>query len=75
MITEQQLKALGVEMKRLREVRGLTQDEVGAAVSISGAAICRYENGTRQPEAAVLFGLEKVLHAPEYSLVKFLKPA
>ena len=73
-LTALQLKALGTEIKRCREGRNLSQGEWGAAVSVSGAAICRYEAGSRQPDATILFKMEKVLHLPDYSLVRLLKP-
>ena len=73
-LEEMRLKQLGAKIRILREGRNLSQGELGAAVSISGAAICRYETGSRMPDAAILFRMEKVLHCPEYTLVNFLKP-
>ena len=73
-LAETRLKALGAEIRILREARNLSQGELGAAVSITGATICRYENGSRQPDATILFRIEKVLHCPEFTLVNFLKP-
>ena len=73
-LTVVQMKTLGREIKRCREGRNLSQGELGAAVSISGAAICRYEAGSRQPDATILFRMETVLNLAEYTLVKFLRP-
>ena len=68
------LKTLGAKIRALREARSLSQGELGAAVSITGATICRYENGSRQPDATILFRMEIVLQCGEHTLVNFLKP-
>lgn len=72
---DKRLVQLGAKIKLLREARNLSQGELGGAVSISGAAVCRYENGSREPSAEILFKIEKVLHCLEHTLVNYLKPA
>lgn len=73
-LAEQRLKQLGAKIRSLREERNLSQGMLGSAVSITGAAISRYESGSRQPDATILFRMEKVLHCPEHTLVNYLRP-
>ncbi len=41
---------LGERIKELRSKKGLTQEELGKLIGISGVAIMRYEKGQREPD-------------------------
>lgn len=38
------------QRRAIREARGIPQKALGRAVGVSGVAICRYENGDRDPQ-------------------------
>jgi DNA-binding transcriptional regulator YiaG len=37
------------EARRIREAAGLTQQQIGEAVGVDGATVCRWESGERHP--------------------------
>lgn len=52
---------IGENIKRIRKERGLTQDELGNLVNLSGVAIMRYEKGQREPRQDTLIKIAKAL--------------
>lgn len=42
--------SVGLRLQKLREARGLGQEEVAEACGMSRVALTRYENGTRVPQ-------------------------
>lgn len=52
---------VGENIKRIRKERGLTQDELGNLVNLSGVAIMRYEKGQREPRQDTLIKIAKAL--------------
>lgn len=48
---------IGKRIKEARERLGLTQEELGALVGVTGSAITNYEKGTSHPKEPVMYGL------------------
>ena len=61
---------LGVNIKRLRKEKGMTQDEVAKAVYTTRYNILRYESGKMTPSSEVIERLEKALGVPTGSLAQ-----
>lgn len=57
--------AIGENIKRLRESRGLTQSQLGDAIGVTDKAVSTWESGTRMPrmnavdKLAAFFGIDK----------------
>ena len=57
--------AIGENIKRLRESRGLTQSQLGDAIGVTDKAVSTWESGTRMPRMnvvdrlAAFFGIDK----------------
>lgn len=51
----------GEKIKQIRQERGLTQEELGDMVNLSGVAIMRYEKGQREPKQSTLIKIAKAL--------------
>lgn len=49
----------GEKLRKLREERKLTQQEVAGAIGVTAMAICQYETGERTPRDAVKIALAK----------------
>lgn len=52
---------LGERLRRAREAKGLTQEQLGKLLNVTDATINRYEKGTRQPAPAMLRRLAETL--------------
>lgn len=52
---------VGRQIKKYRELRGLTQKELGFRVGVKHNTISYYESGTNEPEQNILFALAEVL--------------
>lgn len=63
-------KELGENIKKAREAAGLTQEQLGAMVGITGVAIMRYEKGLREPKLAMVDKLAGALGVTRYDLTK-----
>lgn len=59
---------LGTNIKNAREKAGLTQEELGAKIGVTGVTIMRYEKGTREPRLDVLKKLAAALGEDVYSI-------
>ena len=64
------MDTLGVNIKRLRKEKGMTQDEVAKAVYTTRYNILRYESGKMTPSSEVIERLEKALGVPTGSLAQ-----
>lgn len=51
-----------MRLKELRELRGLTQEELAQLVGSSQRQISKYENGIQKPTSGVLSALAGALH-------------
>jgi transcriptional regulator with XRE-family HTH domain len=58
----------GAALKRLREQRGMSQRELGAAVGVNSATISRLEHGHRQPRAVTVARLAQAFELDVGSL-------
>ena len=54
----------GERIKRIRQSKGLTQDQLGEIVHIDGRQISRYENGKVKPTGRVLQRFAEALGVP-----------
>lgn len=52
---------LGDNIKAAREAAGLTQEELGAKIGVTGVTIMRYEKGQREPKIDVVTKIADVL--------------
>lgn len=51
----------GKLIKEAREKAGLTQEELGIAIGVTGVTIMRYEKGTRNPSSEIISKIASVL--------------
>ncbi len=56
-------------LREAREKAGLSMQELGKAVGVSPAAICRYEQGLRVPKVDIAKRIAKVLQMKWYELL------
>ena len=49
--------AFSRKLMQIREDRGLTSQEIADATGMSAAAVCRYMNGSREPDIGAVFAL------------------
>ena len=66
---ERTLKGFGARLTALRQARGLTQEELGAAVGVSNRMIAYYERDGAQPPGALLVELARVLRCSTDALL------
>jgi transcriptional regulator with XRE-family HTH domain len=59
---------IAANVRRLREERGQSQDELAAAVGISRVHLNRVENGKMTPGADLLYSLADALRVPADAL-------
>ena len=60
------------ELRRLRESRGLTQEQLAAAVGVGGLAVAGWEAGRRLPTGLLLAKLCEALGLPPNALTAAL---
>lgn len=53
---------IGMNIKKYREFKELTQEELGTLVGLSGVAIMRYEKGQREPNIKTIQKIAEVLN-------------
>lgn len=53
---------IGKRLKEARELRGLTQEELGRLVGVTGSAITNYEKEVSHPKEPVMYALFKALN-------------
>lgn len=59
----------GPRLARLRQARGLTQEELGAAVGLSNRMVAYYERGDAEPPGPLLGPLAQALRVPTDELL------
>lgn len=57
MVTTLDRAFTGQKLRRLREERKMTQQEVAEAIGVTAMAICQYETGERSPKDSVKMAL------------------
>lgn len=60
---------VGDKIKRARQNAGLTQEELGQKIGVTGVAIMRYEKGQRKPSIETLVGISVALSTSVNDLV------
>lgn len=60
-----QPETIGKRIKTIRKAKGLSQNELGALVGVSGTAIMRYEKGEREPKIQLFRDIAKALSVSE----------
>ncbi len=68
----QEFTVFAVRIKHARELRGLSQPELGNRVGVSGQQIYRYEKGENQPDAGILTALVRELEVSADYLLGFV---
>lgn len=63
----------GERLKRIRQWRGMSQEELGQAIGTSQAQIGRYETGKAQPTAQIVIRLAKALSVPSDYLLGLIE--
>jgi DNA-binding XRE family transcriptional regulator len=58
-----------LELREAREKAGMSMMELGKAVGVSPAAICRYEQGKRTPKTDIAKKIAKILSLKWYDLI------
>ena len=66
---DEPVRRFGQNLRRLREARGLTQDEVADRAGTDAASIRRYERGVRDPSIKALVRLAQALDAKAADLL------
>lgn len=59
---------VGENIKRIRKEHGLTQEELGKKIDVSGVAIMRYEKGQREPKLETIEKIANALEVSSYEL-------
>jgi transcriptional regulator with XRE-family HTH domain len=67
---EAPLKDFGQRVRRLREKRGLTQDELATAIGVTIGIVSRYERNVHLPTADKVVALARVLHVTADCLLR-----
>ena len=60
---------IGQRIKEAREKAGLTQEELGKKIGVTGVAIMRHEKDQRQPRLAQLQAIASALGVPVQELI------
>ena len=55
---------IGIVMKNLREVAGLSQKELARRLNISGSSLSLFENGEREPSLTLIKSFSRELGVP-----------
>lgn len=55
------MESFGERLKRLREERGMTQEELADRLNIARSLLARYENGMRMPTALTVRQMRDIL--------------
>jgi transcriptional regulator with XRE-family HTH domain len=60
----------GVNLKRLREAAGLSQEEVGLRCGMQSSAVSRLERGNRNPRLTTIARLARAIEVPASALLE-----
>lgn len=56
--------SIGARIRQARKAKGLTQEELGKLLHVTGAAISHFERGRRDVDAKTLAKIARVLEKP-----------
>lgn len=68
------IQAFGVHLRRLREERGMSQQELADLADVSKMTVLRVENARHTATLDVLLSLSRALQVPLPDLVRFEVP-
>lgn len=71
MISEKAKYLLAENIKRFRKERGLSQEDLGCKVGLSGVAIMRYEKGQRAAKLETIEAIATALNVTGFDLLGF----
>ncbi|WP_312353921.1 helix-turn-helix domain-containing protein [Aminipila sp.] len=66
--------SVGKNIKNARKSKGLSQSELGEALSVSQAMIAQYENGVRNPKIETLYKIAHTLGVHPFDLIEESTP-
>lgn len=69
MISEKAKYLLAENIKRFRKERGLSQEDLGCKVGLSGVAIMRYEKGQREAKLETIEAIATALNVTGFDLL------
>ena len=67
------LPLFGPVLRRFRQEKNLSQEELAASLDISPSYISRMESDTKKPSLEMIFRLAKALNVKAYELVKAME--
>lgn len=62
---------IGEKIKLARKRAGLTQEQLGKKIGVTGVAVMRYERGERQPKVETLLEIAHHLNVPITDFISF----
>lgn len=67
------METIGIQIKKIRKEKGLTQQQLADKLHVSQAMIGQYENGKRQPKEQTIKKIASALDVPESDLTGKIK--
>ena len=64
-------KMVGVNIRTVREMKDMTQEQLGEKLGYSGRMISKFENATDHLKIGTLFHIANALEVPLYALIPF----
>lgn len=68
-VTTLELARVGATVKQMREMRGMTQDQLANAALISRAYLANIEAGRKKPSGKAIARIAGALHVPQISII------
>ena len=62
---------IGEKIKIARKRAGMTQEQLGQKIGVTGVAVMRYERGERQPKVETLLSIAHHLNVPITDFINF----
>ena len=56
------MSTIGERIKKARELRNMTQSQLGEKLGVTGVTVMRYEKGQREPNIETIFNLAEKLN-------------
>lgn len=58
------MSTIGEHIKKARELRNMTQSQLGEKLGVTGVTVMRYEKGQREPNIETIFNMAEKLNVP-----------